>query len=112
MIIFNWAIHIIIGLFFSLEFAMQPMDILFIVIGSILPDIDHHRSMLGRLNIFVGFMSHRGFCHTLLGCAVLSIPFLCIKGAAPYVFLGGISHLFGDALQSIFGSKIFKIKGW
>lgn len=112
VIIFNWAIHMIIGLIFSIEFASRPIDVFFILIGSILPDIDHPRSLLGRLNIFARFMSHRGFCHTLLGCAVLSLPFLCIKGAAPYVFLGGVFHLFGDALQSSFGSKLFKVKGW
>ncbi|WP_236639417.1 metal-dependent hydrolase [Pelosinus sp. UFO1] len=85
---------------------------LFIMIGSLLPDIDHRRSMVGRLNIFVKFMSHRGFCHTLVGCIVLSLPFLLIQGAAPYVFLGGVSHLFGDRLQSAYSSKMFRIKGW
>jgi membrane-bound metal-dependent hydrolase YbcI (DUF457 family) len=95
-----------------MEFSTQPIDILFIMIGSVLPDIDHRRSIVGRLNIFVGFMSHRGFCHTLVGCAVLALPFLCIPGAAPYVFLGGVSHLFGDRLQSVLSSKMFKIKGW
>lgn len=112
MIIFNWAIHIIIGFIFSMEFTTQPMDIFFIVLGSVLPDIDHRKSMIGRLNIFASFMSHRGFCHTLAGCIVLSLPFLYIQGAAPYIFLGGLSHLFGDRIQSIRSTKMFKIKGW
>jgi len=110
VIVFNWAIHIIIGLLFSMGFTTQPMDIFFIMIGSLLPDIDHPRSMLGRLNIFSGLMTHRGFCHTLVGCVILSLPFLCIHGAAPYVYLGTISHLFGDRLQSATGTRMFKIK--
>jgi membrane-bound metal-dependent hydrolase YbcI (DUF457 family) len=112
VIIFNWAIHLIISLFFSIEFATQPIDIFFIMIGSLLPDIDHPRSMFGRLNIFTSLMTHRGFCHSLIGCALLSLPFLYIHGAAPYVFLGAVSHLFGDSLQSAAGSRKFKVKIW
>ncbi|MBP2629257.1 MAG: hypothetical protein H6Q68_3968 [Firmicutes bacterium] len=110
MIIFSWAIHIIIGLFFSVEFTSQPIDIFFIIIGSLLPDIDHPKSILGRMNLFSGLMTHRGFCHTLAGGFILSLPFLYINGAAPYVYLGTISHLFGDRLQSATGTKMFKIK--
>lgn len=88
------------------------MDIFFIILGSLLPDIDHPKSMLGRFNVFASLMTHRGFCHTLLGCVVLSLPFLYIHGAAPYVFLGTISHLFGDRLYSATGARMFKIKLW
>lgn len=93
-------------------FTTHPRDIFFILIGSLLPDIDHPRSMLGRLNIFARLMTHRGFCHTLAGCVMLSLPFIYIHDAAPYVFLGSISHLFGDRLQSINGNKMFRIKLW
>ena len=112
MIIFNWAIHVIIGILFSMGFTTEQMDIFFVVIGSLLPDIDHHRSLLGRFNLLSPFMTHRGFSHTLLGCICLSLPFLYIKGAAPYVFLGAISHLFADRLQSATGNRMFKIKIW
>lgn len=88
------------------------MDIFFTVIGSLLPDIDHSRSILGRFNLFSCIMTHRGFSHTLIGCIVLSLPFLYIHGAAPYVFLGAISHIFGDRLQSATGTRMFKIKIW
>ena len=110
VIVFSWAIHIIIGLLFSMGFTSQPMDILFVVIGSLLPDIDHPRSILGRFNIFSSLMSHRGFCHTLAGGIMLSLPFLYIHDAAPYVYLGIISHLFGDRLQSARGTRMFRIK--
>jgi membrane-bound metal-dependent hydrolase YbcI (DUF457 family) len=112
VIIFSWAIHIIIGLLFRMGFTNQTSDIIFVMIGSLLPDIDHPRSVLGRLNLFSCFMSHRGFCHTLCGVFVLSLPFLLIYGAAPYVFLGAISHLFGDRLQSAAGARMFRIKIW
>jgi len=110
VIVFSWAIHIIIGLVCSMGFTSQPIDILFIIIGSLLPDIDHPKSIFGRLNIFSGLMKHRGFCHTLAGCVILSLPFLYIHGAAQYVYLGTISHLFGDRLQSATGARMFKIK--
>ena len=93
-------------------FTNQPIHIFFTVIGSLLPDIDHPRSIFGRFNLFARFMTHRGFSHTLIGCIVLSLPFLYIHGAAPYVFLGAISHLFGDRLQSARGTRMFKIKIW
>ena len=93
-------------------FSIRPMDAVFIMIGSLLPDIDHPRSILGRLNVFVIFMKHRGFFHTLSGCVILSLPFIVIQGAAPYIFLGAISHLFADRLQSATSSKMFKIKIW
>jgi len=93
-----------------MEFASQPIDIFFIMIGSLLPDIDHPRSIFGRLNIFSGLMTHRGFCHTLVGCVILCLPFVYIDGAVPYVYLGTISHLFGDRLQSATGTKMFTIK--
>lgn len=93
-------------------FSTQPSDILFVMIGSLLPDIDHPRSLLGRLNIFSSLMTHRGFCHTLCGVVALSLPFLIIYDAAPYVFLGALSHLFGDRLQSVTGARMFKIKLW
>ncbi len=82
------------------------------ILTCLLPDIDHHRSLLGRFNLLSPFMTHRGFSHTLLGCICLSLPFLYIKGAAPYVFLGAISHLFADRLQSATGNRMFKIKIW
>ncbi len=93
-------------------FTTQPMDIFFTLLGSLLPDIDHPKSMLGRFNLFAGLMTHRGFSHTIVGCIVFSLPFLYIHGAAPYVFLGAISHLFGDRLQSATGTRMFKIKIW
>ena len=112
MIVFNWKIHIIIGLLFSVGFTSEPRDIVFIMIGSLLPDIDHPRSILGRFNIFTSLMTHRGFCHTLVGCIVLSSPFTYIYGEAPYVLLGTISHLFADRLQSANGNRMFRIKLW
>ena len=93
-------------------FTSEPRDIFFVVIGSLLPDIDHPKSVLGRFNLFSHFMTHRGFSHTLCGCLLLSLPFLYIQGATPYVFLGAISHLFADRLQSATGSRMFKIKIW
>jgi len=112
VIIFNWRIHIIIGLLFGIGFTTHPTDLFFIMVGSLLPDIDHPRSMLGRFNIFSSWMTHRGFSHTLVGCFVLSLPFVYIHGAAPYIFLGTISHIFGDRLQSARGNRMFKIKIW
>ena len=50
------------------------------MIGSILPDIDHHKSKLSNSDIVLGALSdtistltpHRGIVHTPLGCAGIS----------------------------------------
>ena len=78
---------------------------------SLLPDIDHRKSLLGRFNLlnYVGVMKHRGFCHTVLFVFICSLPFL--KGHSFLVaFVAGISHLLADRFYSLFSGSGWKIK--
>ena len=49
------------------------------IIGSLLPDIDHSKSSLGRHNPTSPLLRHRGFCH--------SAAFLAIVCAVAYNFI-------------------------
>ena len=96
---------------------MQALEVLCILFGSLLPDIDHPNSTLGRYNVLnrTRLFRHRGKCHTLIGSILLSTPFIFLGGLIPflYVFVGCVGHLLADKLYS-FGKKkkAFAIKIW
>ena len=71
-----------------------------------MPDIDHPQSILGSLNPFAKYMKHRGWTHTIIGCALLSLPFLLFDlWIFLSTFIGCLSHLLGDKLYSFFPGK-------
>lgn len=112
MIIFNFRIHIIIGFFVGLYFHSLEF-ITLAMLGSLLPDLDHHGSTLGRYNPFAKFMMHRGFSHSILGCALLSSPFAMIgHGTFMPVFAGAVSHVFGDFISSLLKGRWFRVRLW
>ena len=114
MIIFNFLGHFIIGSTLGLIVAQNPLVFFCILFGSLLPDIDHPRSVLGRYNIFIRWMKHRGHCHTLLGILLLSFPFL-LFGTSIYGFiiLGAVAHILSDKLFSWFPKKQrFQLRVW
>lgn len=75
--------------------------LLFVILGSLFPDIDTPFSKLGRMNPLSSIMKHRGFTHTTL-CLVLTS---CLIGtlannlsyAVAYGF-GYLLHLLADTL--------------
>jgi len=82
------------------------------IAGSLLPDIDHHNSWIGRrawpLSIIIQMgLRHRGAVHSLLA-AVISLvvamgicSFLKVPVAfAYYFFFGYLGHLLGDCLTN------------
>lgn len=84
-----------------------------ILLGSLLPDIDHKKSTLGRFNPFARYMKHRGWTHTIFGCVTLSSPMLLFDiNFFTYLLIGCLSHIFGDRLHSIFTKSKFKIRFW
>jgi membrane-bound metal-dependent hydrolase YbcI (DUF457 family) len=110
VIAFNKTGHLIIGALISVVASRTYTDALFLLIGSILPDIDHRHSTLGRYNPFRRFMKHRGHAHSLIGGVLLSLPFLWFGERAFYfVLLGCVGHLLADKLHS-WGK--FKIRVW
>ena len=119
VIVFNKQGHLIIGLLGGIALlvfcTLSPVSLIFILLGSLIPDIDHWNSTLGRYNPFVRFMKHRGKCHTIIGCMLLSSPFILLGlNAFLSVFYGAILHIIGDKIYSMTGKKRrrFYIRIW
>jgi inner membrane protein len=86
--------------------AFEPIPLGLSVIGSLLPDIDHPKSWVGRRarpisTIISALFGHRGLTHSLLaviGCALLlrrdGLPLSIVAPLA----VGYLSHLGGDLL--------------
>ena len=118
VIIFKALTHLIFGfLFGSVAQAIVPIPegIFLALLGSLLPDIDHPKSHLGRYIPLINLLcQHRGKCHTVIGCALLSIPFSAFSQQAFFfVFTGSLSHLTADFLAGkLPRRRAFKIRWW
>ena len=114
--------HMAFGLLFgllSLSFIHPANKYVFIgiaVFSSLLPDLDHPNSKLGR-KIFVSrffniFFGHRGFFHAiwipLAAWLILSLGFGLPYGSA--VFIGYFAHLFSDGLTKAGVNLIHPLK--
>ena len=88
--------------------GMLPFNPLLFVVGafgSLLPDIDHPSSWLGRRLPFISYpisavFGHRGITHSLI--AIVAMAFLlsgriAIPSVMTALIVGYLSHLFGDA---------------
>lgn len=66
--------HIGGGIVTSLLFCSNNVVAMcFVVIGSILPDIDHSGSMIGKnIPLLPKLFKHRGFTHSILFCILIS----------------------------------------
>lgn len=73
-------------------------------LGSLLPDLDHPKSILGRkfpLSTILG-IKHRGWMHSLLGLVVFSnLAALINPSLAPGITLGYLLHLIADSFNPI-----------
>lgn len=113
--------HIVVGMLTAAAVNhWTPLEVgmdggFLILIGALLPDIDHPRSTFGRWNPFAKKMKHRGKTHTILGSLLLSLPFYYFGGwfSTLYVFIGCMSHLAADKWTSFFPrKKPFTIRLW
>jgi len=98
--------HLVAGLLVAIaltEWYLFPntvVAVLFVLFGSIFPDIDEEHSRLGRLfpaipKLFV----HRGFFHSIFLAVVIVIAlFLYVPSYAVAFLLGFLSHLLLDAM--------------
>ncbi len=99
--VFGIFLTLIILAFFGVSFGLHWTIILFAVIGSIMPDIDHPRSVIGRLFYPISVMienkfAHRTFTHSFIGWIVFTIIFAILAGVG--TLLGGetlLSHALG-----------------
>ena len=92
-----------------------------VLIGSILPDIDHPKSKIGRKIKIIGFLfEHRGFFHSLLFLIFLYIFSVLLFKNNSFIlplFIGYSSHLFIDSfnhlgIMPLHPLSRFRIKGF
>ncbi len=114
VIVFKWNTHIVITIvLFTIIKRYIDVEgnliivILLLVFGSLLPDIDHSKSKVGRYFPIGYFMKHRAwYTHSIIGAFLLSLPFLLIdKFYYILVAFGCLSHVFADTLTPL-GTKI------
>lgn len=106
-IAFKWNTHIVITIVLFIIFKEYiPIEgsfvvaILLLIFGSLLPDIDHPKSKLGRYFPLSRFMKHRAwYTHSFIGAFLIPLPFLLI-GKSYYILvaLGCLSHVLADTL--------------
>jgi len=132
----NAPTHAAFGILFALVVILlgrvEPMHgfLTLVLLASVLPDLDHHNSTIGRKfpmfsRVFEFFFGKRGIYHSMLGCAVtlfLAYLIMILFGIAGYktlllaLFIGFFSHLILDS-TTVTGVKWlqplskFKIKG-
>ena len=92
-------------------FGMPVEAAPYLIFGSLLPDIDHDRSFIGRILFPVSYPLNRKFGHRNITHSLLVwIPLLVIGikyKIAMWIAIGGLSHLFLD-MWNLTGVGIFK----
>ena len=105
---FKGITHILVGISFFMAvenyffLAIDGFIILTcIVIGSLLPDIDHPSSKLGRYAYpLSAVVQHRGFTHSLISSLILPLPAILISTRYYYALVVGyLLHLLADTLN-------------
>jgi len=81
--VFGIFLTLIILAIFGVQWSLHWSVILFAIIGSIMPDIDHPKSIIGRMFKFVSIpierrYGHRTITHSLIGWLATSIAFALI----------------------------------
>ena len=92
-------------------FGMPVQAVPYLIAGSLVPDIDHEKSFIGRIFFFISYplnrkFGHRNITHSLL----LWFPILVIGLKFKWVLwlsIGALSHLFLD-MWTITGVGLFK----
>ena len=118
------AFAFLISLLIFNYFNLNPiLFVIFILIGSLTPDLDHGKSKISRklwpISMIIKFIfKHRGLFHSLIFAAIISLIIKLLIGnySIPF-FIGFLSHLFTDALTKqgvnfLYPIKFFKIKGF
>ncbi len=88
--VFGIFLTLIILSVFGVQFSLHWTIILFAILGSIIPDIDHPRSIIGRIFYFVSVplerrYGHRTFTHSFMGWGIFSVLFAVIIGLISFI---------------------------
>lgn len=113
---FIYITHIFFALNVAFIMDMPDWAYLPVVLGSILPDIDHPKAVINRLLLFPlywGFKGHRKITHSLLGFIIMIafVQFIAQLVNWPievglYLGIGYISHIMLDMLTPL-GCPVF-----
>ena len=80
----------------------QIVFMFLVMLGALLPDIDHPKSKIGRNFRIIGFLfEHRGFFHSLLVIPVIAFIIYYFTHSTTYILplgIGYVSHLVSDAI--------------
>jgi inner membrane protein len=105
--------HVIVGLACWIVAApplhvaiLNPMNLAIVVAGSLLPDIDHPKSWVGRRTrpvstAIAATLGHRGITHSAIAVTILITLLLQAgtqRGAVAALAVGYLSHLAADML--------------
>lgn len=101
---FRGYTHIAIGLAagWPVRHILGPWGFIMLGLGSLLPDLDHPYSMLGKRlpGIAVFGLGHRGWMHSLIGLAFFALITAIIRiEFTPSIALGYVLHLLADSLN-------------
>ena len=101
--------HVLFGILFGL--LARPyiggdaiIYFTFVIIGSILPDIDHEGSTINKIlpitKWFAKFFTHRGFFHTLFPVIILFflVSYFSYPVVAAGLAVGYVAHIVSDGL--------------
>ena len=98
--------HLVAGVLVAVvfvEYLSFPSDlvaVLFVLFGSVLPDVDEQRSRLGKLfPVIPKLFVHRGFFHSVALGTTITIAVSFVASAYALAFAAGFaSHLLLDAM--------------
>lgn len=114
LIIFLGRTHVLISLVvYSIISKYVHIDkpviyvIPLLIFATLLPDIDHKNSKIGKFSSLHEVLDHRGITHTLAALVVLSLPVLLLGGTEYFLvfWIGYSLHLIGDCFN-IVGVKL------
>lgn len=105
MIIFNAKEHLKLGLLYTIPFYLPKFDNTFeffsgVIIGSLLPDIDHENSIAGSIIPLWKIFKHGRQTHTIIALLLIVIAYILLK--KDWLFglaIGYGSHLIADELS-------------
>jgi len=82
--------------------ANQILFIVLVMLGAMLPDIDHPKSKIGSKFKIIGFLfEHRGFFHSFLAIPLIAAIIFYFTSSLTYIMplgIGYASHLVSDAV--------------
>lgn len=101
LVIFSGKTHILIGVIVYIAlFKFNFLGVLFVVFGSLFPDVDTPFSHIGRrVRLLSCLLKHRGFVHTTFSLIIFSFIVFILFGQYWFEFsFGYLLHLLADTL--------------